>query len=357
MCARNFREVPRRRHAYLMTIVLSGVISGLTACTGIEIDTPVTKLVAQDYAELLAPESFVKQVLTINTRGNTLFMNDEGATHILCVDTELNVVGTIGTKGDGPGEFPNWPHTFDVTDNNIYAYASNRRLQVFSHQGEYKRAIRPPVGVWANLAVDIEENVYLSHTASEFEFPIIKLDSSGTVVNNFGDLLVTDGFLRRKQQLSRRRLVVLNDQYLMTIGVAVPVVEKYSLDGELIAHNDLSQEPFFTHRLSYPYEMEESANEAGGSLGLVTVVQDVAVTNSMFYVLVIQGAPGQDLRTNTILAVDTETLTLEHAYELSDLEGKSLRWVNAFARSAFGELLVYHHSEGVFYRYRHFEQT
>ncbi len=351
---RNFQAVLRRCRAYLGTIFLTALVCGLAACSGgntPNTTVPVTKLVADSYAMSLGADRFVKTVWGIATHGDTIFMIEEGTHHVLCLNTELDVIGTIGQSGPGPAEFSHWPHNFYVTKNSVHAF-DYTSLEVFSHQGEYKRTIQAPFRAWEGLAVDDEENVFLSPIFGNSESSIVQLDSSGTVVNNFGDLLATEGPSRLRWPKSQRILVVVNQQYLMTIGLAIPVVEKYSLNGELIARNDLSQERFFAPRLSYAYEREKDYSREDTPISVTTVASKASVIDDMFYVLIIQGSPSKNVRKNTLLAIDIETLKLERAYELSDQEGEPLRWVTAFAGIPSGELLVYHHSDGVFYRYR-----
>lgn len=331
----------------LWLLLLSGLISG---CTDELPTVPITKLVAYDYVTSVSPDRFLKAVHRIETRGDSIFINDQVTRQLLILNNDLELIGSIGNPGSGPGELPDWPLAFDVSNKYVYAH-SGEGLHVFSLQGKYTRTISLPIRLTYGLAVDSHDNVYISPITSEHESSILKLDSSGTVIYDFGDLFVTDDPGPRDKPLRQRLIVTADQQYLMSIGLSMPVVEKYSLDGDLIARNDLSETRFFAPRMAY-----SAKNEKSGARGYVTVANNVMIVDSLFYVLVIQGSPDEDLRTNTILAINTETLEIQHVYELSDHEGSPLKWVSAYGFTASGELVAFHYTDGVFYNYGKLEQ-
>ena len=65
------------------------------------------------------------------------------------------------------------------------------------------------------------------------------------------------------RRVSGRLITLVNNKYLLAVGLSVPVIEKYSLDGELIQSSDLSDTPYFRERLDYA---EESYSQAGGGI-------------------------------------------------------------------------------------------
>ena len=52
-----------------------------------------------------------------------------------------------------------------------------------------------------------------------------------------------------------------------------------------------------------------------------------------------------------ILEFDAESLDIVRTYALLDLQGDPLRWVGTFEFVSENELLVFHNTEGAFYRY------
>ncbi len=284
------------------------------------------------------------------TVGDNLYMSDQATSHVIRVDNDLNVLGTFGREGAGPDEFGGWPRMLAADSRYVYAHdARGRRIQVFTHQGQHIRAIKAPEQFLpTSFAVDSNMNVYASaRYAGQSKFVLLKIDSTGAVVARFGEFFVTNDTNSQNHWRSQRFVAMTSTQQIVTIGWATPVVEIYSLDGMLIARNDLSKSPFFAPRLSY-------ANKAyaGGERGVAWVVVDVLVVDTKMFVLIVQGAPSQDLRTNTILAIDTATLLIEHGYILSDHEGTPLTWVQSVGLTPSGELLAFSIPDGSLYRYQ-----
>jgi len=328
----------------LVMVLLCGALVGCGASSQDSIPTDVLK--AAGHTTQLGDGRFMSKVTVIKPNKDCLHINDPSSNQILCLDDDLNVLHTIGSAGEGPGEFTYIRH-FVVQNDKLFAYdEGRRRIHVFSMKGVYERTIALPSNIFGGFAVDPEENLYI--TAHPSDFPIIKLDSQGNVVQQFGKNLGTTDSEVQNRQRSARFLVMTPDQKLITIGAKIPVIEKYSLDGDLLRSLDLSRHPLFEPRLAYAdekYAVEKIPNKT------VMVVNRIELIDKTLYVLIITGVPKKDLRVNTLLAMNIETLEVEHIYKLSDDKGNPLLWVDAFGSTTGGDLLVFHGSEGIFYRY------
>ena len=195
--------------------------------------------------------------------------------------------------------------------------------------------------------------MYLSRMSPQDDYVITKLDSTGKFINSFGALLSTSYTEIKNRQMSARRIVLVNDEYLLVVGSRLPVVEKYSLEGELINSSDLADTPYFRDRLDFAEDYYTR-----GERGIVLVVNHIGIFNNRLYIIPIEGSPSNDnLRVNRLLELDTESLNIVNAYTLLDHLGNPLKWVEAFEFISDDELIVFHYTDGIFYRYKNTDLT
>ncbi len=78
----------------------------------------------------------------------------------------------------------------------------------------------------------------------------------------------------------------------------------------------------------------------------------MATLNSRLYLLPVEGYPEVGTKVNRLLEIDLESLNILNAYTLLDHQEEPLRWVEAFEFVSEDELLVFHYTDGAFYRYK-----
>jgi len=222
-----------------------------------------------------------------------------------------------------------------------------------SKGGKFERIIPLPIRPLRGLAVDHKGNLFMGNWTTvaetpETQFPIVKMDSLGNVITGFGTLPETS--LSEVQNMIRnaRYLALVDHNHLIAVPQGIPLIEKYTLEGELIISKDLSQTPFFAPRMASATQVYAESPKA--PIG-VQLFQYIEVYNSILYMLIIRGEHGGEVRANTLLAVDTESLELVGAFKLADHEGQAIRWGPSFIHTSRGELLVYSARDGVFFWY------
>jgi DNA-binding beta-propeller fold protein YncE len=118
------------------------------------------------------------------------WISDAGMHQLVRLDESGRQIGTVGTRGDGPGQF-NFPGQLAVgPQNRLYVVDSlNFRIQIFSPRGEYLASFgiagnRP--GAFARprgIAVSRQGHVYVSDALSD----VIQIfDRSGALLLDFG---------------------------------------------------------------------------------------------------------------------------------------------------------------------------
>lgn len=343
-----------RVHVFVVLACLSASMLGLIGCSTEDGVLQENSLVATSFVEAVGGDRFMEHVWAMQKSGDVLYISGQGYGHIFALDDELSVIRTFGRSGEGPGEFSESPHNLYAEGNRVFGLgAGTKDIHVFSLEGGYLRSISvdPKAAFWfQGLSVNNQGDVYIASSFPVDPYSITKLDSLGTVIKTFGELLTTSYSEALNRRVSGRRITLINNKYLLAVGMSVPVIEKYSLNGELIQSSDLSDTPYFRERLDYAEDSYSQANGEQG--GTVSVISYMATLNSRLYLVPIEGHAEVGLRVNRLLEIDLESLNILNAYTLLDHQEDPLRWVQAFEFISEDELLVFHHTDGVFYRYK-----
>ena len=321
-----------RVHVFVVLACLSASVLGLIGCSTEDGRSQENSLVATSVVEAVGGDRFMEHVWAMHKSGDVLYLSGQGYGHILALDDDLSVIRTFGRSGEGPGEFSGAPRNLYAEGNRVFGLqGASNDIHAFSLEGDYLRSfsVDPKAVIWSQgISVNNQGDVYVANSFPVVPYSITKFDSSGTVIKTFGELLTTSYSETFNRRLSGRLITLIINKYLLAVGLSIPVIEKYSLDGELIQSSDLSDTPYFRERLDYA---EESYSQAGG--GIVSVISYMATLNSRLYLLPIEGYAEVGLRVNRLLEIDVESLNLLNAYTLLDHQEEPLRWVEAKRRS------------------------
>ncbi len=259
---------------FVVLACLSASMLGLTGCSTEDGVLQEKSLVATSFVEAVEGDRFMAHVFAMQKSGDVLYLSGQGYGHIFALDDDLRVLRTFGRSGEGPGEFSEAPHNLYAEGNRVFGLeAGSNNAHVFSLEGDYLRSFSVDpraVALEQGISVNNQGDVYIASAFPMEPSSITKSDSSGTVVKTFGELLTTSYPEMLNRRLSGRRITVINNKYLLAVGLCVPVIEKYSLDGELIQSSDLSDTPYFRERLDYAEDLYSQAN--GGQAGFVSVI-------------------------------------------------------------------------------------
>ncbi len=344
-----------RVRVFAVLACLSASMLGLIGCSTEDGVLQENSLVATSLVEAVGGDRFMEHVRAMHKSGDVLYLSGEGYGHIFALDDDLRVIRTFGRSGEGPGEFPEAPRSLYAAGNRVFGLQSgSKNVHVFSLEGDYVRSFSvDPKSVVLNQGISVNDqgDVYIASSFPVDPYSITKFDSSGTVIKTFGELLTTLYSETLNRRLSGRRITLINNEYLLAVGEHLPVIEKYSLDGELIQSSDLSDAPYFRERLNYAEDLYSQAND-DSRIGIAIVTGYMGVLNSKLYLIPIEGYPEVGTNVNRLLEIDLESLNILNAYTLLDHQGGTLKWVDAFEFISEDELLVFEYTDGVFYRYK-----
>ena len=231
-----------RVHVFVVLACLSASVLGLIGCSTEDGELQENSLVATSFVEAVEGDRFLEHVWAMHKSGGVLYLSGQGYGHIFALDDDLRVIRTFGRSGEGPGEFSEAPHNLYAKGNRVYGLqAGAKSTHVFSLEGDYVRSfsVDPESVVWdQGISVNDQGDVYIASSFPVDPYSITKFDSSGTVIKTFGELLTTSYSEMLNRRVSGRLITLVNNKYLLAVGLSVPVIEKYSLDGELIQSSD-----------------------------------------------------------------------------------------------------------------------
>lgn len=133
--------------------------------------------------------------VVVDEDNSRVLVGDGRNDFILKFDFLGKLEGSMGARGNAPGEFINMMAITADKDDLYVAGRLGHRLQILSHQGKYKRdlaggAVRFPTAI----AVDGNKRVYVS---SYLDNTIRVFSSSGKLIDTVGGTGVTPGHFKR----------------------------------------------------------------------------------------------------------------------------------------------------------------
>lgn len=170
--------------------------------------------------------------------GNNYYILDNKQNNIFKFNSKDELLGKIGRKGKGPGEFSS-PYLLSYYDNKIAVLDyGNYKMNFFSKEGEYLSSFS--VLFFINDILLYKDNLYLSITydkPSGVPGSVIKRQLSlinvfnlqGEIINSFGMFPFDDEYTT---VLSATFLKIYNNE-IYALFKRYPILHKYSLNGQL----------------------------------------------------------------------------------------------------------------------------
>jgi hypothetical protein len=124
---------------------------------------------------------------TVGSDGR-IYVLDAKDHNIKIFEGDGTFVKTFGKKGAGPGELDR-PWILDFIKNSLYvADSQNRRIQIFSPEGEYLGGFKAPVQMGTGAAFGPEGRFYLNSRGLRSRKSLAVHDTQGNIQFEFGEL-------------------------------------------------------------------------------------------------------------------------------------------------------------------------
>lgn len=166
-----------------------------------------------------------------------MYMNDFKNNRIVCIDSVYNFVRFFGAPGHGPSEL-NFPNGTQIANNNLYVIdEGHKRINTYSLDGGYIgniSGLMPYLGRFI-----IQDSIYFGTSLdSKDGLPIFKAHTNGQVLKYFGtNQRILDEL---NQDAPKTYYLEKYNNQIIAICENDPVIERYSMNGQLIDSFDYS---------------------------------------------------------------------------------------------------------------------
>lgn len=279
-------------------------------------DLPNRHLLPHKSIERLSDSTYFSSVVSnITLYKNNIFLSDCFNSRIICLDSNYNVIRTLGTPGRGPGEFLT-PDQFGIINDSLYVYdQSTKKILVFTVDGKYCREfiLRKYPKIFSRFAMSKNGEIFVSTPL--FEYPITVYDLKGDIKYGVG-LKQNDKLSIRERMAGLRHLSLFNDKYIIASVISRPEIEIYSLKGKIVKKMDLSHIDILKDLLNHFNWNKESG-------GIPSVFSDMSIYQNNLYLLTASFFNGI-VHTNVIIKCELNQLNISPSttYTLSHREGK-----------------------------------
>lgn len=217
--------------------------------------------------ELSDSSLFSNNINCINCISDEICFSDYTEGNIVVLDNNLRLQYKVGKHGDGPNEIVGGIHFVRDKSSFYLLDEGNRSVKEFSLLGEFLSRIAIPGNVayapWARFI----------YSDSLFYLPNIK-GSVASVINRQGKFIKHFG---KSSEEVGGKILLLDENHIWAIGVASPVIEKYTKNGLLADSLNYSDIPIVK-------EIMEKRHDSGNSF--TAIVNDACLNNEKLYILI-----------------------------------------------------------------------
>ena len=245
--------------------------------------------------------TFLSIVLNIVEDEGLLYFSDFKNKRIVCVDLTYKLTHIFGSPGKGPSEF-NFPGGCLVNNNRLYAIdEGNRRINIYDLTGGYIGQIKGVIP--HNGRFIINDSAYFGSLRDTSKGPIFKADLNGDLIKRFG---TQERVLNNvNQNMPRTFFLEMWQDQILAIGKNDPIIERYSINGELIDRFDYLNLKHFDTLIPYlENEQKKSFMETGMGGDISFFVNSYLYDNRLFILLSGWDKSKNNATCNQILVLD-----------------------------------------------------
>jgi hypothetical protein len=160
---------------------------------------------------------------------SSLYIASDKTHKIYQLGSSMNLIGSMGRKGKGPGEFT------EITDmcfanDSLYVYdRAQAKIVVYGRNNRLTREIGVHEAYCFSLTVDRQSHIFLS--TPERDHPITELNARGQKIRSFGQNIVGK---TSRHFLRNQFMLFIYKNKLVAVSLSEPMAKVYSLDGKPI---------------------------------------------------------------------------------------------------------------------------
>lgn len=288
--------------------------------------------------------------------GGYVIADYEGS-QVLLVDNELSLVRRFGRKGRGPGEFFGAGNMY-VDDDTICVFDDgNRRINRFDAEGKYLDEIKAAALQATDAFVVHQGSVYAS-AGRGANAPLAQVGSDGEVSETFGEYL-SNSKGEKKHARSGRHVLLTDNNQLLCVGMSVPVLEYYDLNGQLRSRRDLSDFDVLRSTLARVDADYEKDPDDGQMITRYVLDAPCYVAGTLYVIQLERSSKHEEVYSHRVLVIDTkDNFRLRRVLTLLGAAAGDDAWFSSMAVSANEERLVaYNSTSNQFLMYDLSDQT
>lgn len=241
-----------------------------------ETDKPISLEPVMSLTEI-NDTTFFGGVSSMNFSNGRLYIADNRA-HLFQLDSNLNLSGVIHRPGEGPGEF-RVIMDMSIVGDTLYAYEMQKaKILIYDQNNNFMREISIPDAFEFDFAADPQSRIILSTPAGSA--PITMLDGDGNRMISFGNPTVSSNSAQYRRNY---RFLFIHENKLIAIGKSEPILEIYTLEGELINSTEIIPPEIHDIIERAKRENEEQGEQPVNFLSLIFM--DAAIYGDSIYLL------------------------------------------------------------------------
>jgi hypothetical protein len=206
--------------------------------------------------------------------GNHVYIADD-INKIYQLGLQLNLTGSMGKSGKGPGEFTGVSAMSFINDSLFVYDRTQAKVLVYDDKNHFVREIGVPDASGFSMAVDGHSHIFLS--VIDRQHPIVEFNAHGQKINVFGGNTVKP---TSRHSLRNLRLLFIDNDKLMAISKSECFIKVYNLYGTLLSRTTIAPPQIWNIIAQVKKE-----NEAPHFLGLAMVYNDAVIYKNNLYLL------------------------------------------------------------------------
>jgi len=317
---------------YKIIFVISMV--SFLSCNKFNNKIPFVTLKSSIEVNELSDSTYFKNIRNI-VYGDYIYASDEENGRILKLDTNLNLLGTIGNSGQGPKEFAGIGYIAFWKDTLLALNVGGSTLSSFTTDGQFidRYSIGTDYSLMRyNFCIDDEGFLYFTSTLDSF--PIVKYDRKMNRLFGFGEWNVPKN--KELRNALNNNLIAYFDNKIITVQADAPIINMYSKDGKHLLKKELPDQ-LFKKRLTY--KNTEQAKNAANLKKVYGLFGSIATLDNKIYLLYIDQDNQSHAYKNKIveLLFENNDFIINKVYSLSNYSGD---WFDAFVFAKDNKLIA-----------------